>query len=228
MIRLLVLGAVFGWLALPPVGGAESAPPMCSMSSRLVPRPHHTVVLARSTGDSARAALHSFDWYDWAGDSFTPKPAPADSTWGLVFRVVAALDAPVDRGLRPGDEFVVVPWTYDAACHPEPWDDSLRAWVGAGEEVFLLDRRRRIVSERGLVFDVFGWHAPFPSARFLDFAADDEPREEWLPAATWFEFLRTYPAEGDPLARNRAFRGWRLSRPTDWAFPLTTLYRPGA
>ncbi|MEQ9569460.1 MAG: hypothetical protein RLN75_04665 [Longimicrobiales bacterium] len=208
------------WLQAGAVEGR--LPARCDMSSFLARPEGFVAVLAKPTPDSILAELNSFDWYDWAGDSFTPKPAPSDRTWGQVFEAVDVLD-PDSLGLvRPGEEFVAVPWVYDAACHPEPWDSSA-VWVGAAEQVFYMRRTRRIRTLRGPVVDVLGWHSPYPRALFLKYETE-EPRADWLPATTYFEFLRGFRPEDSPESRMEALESWRSRRPDELRFPVSELH----
>lgn len=212
--------ALVVWLQTSGVEGRM--PARCDMGSAITRPNGFAAVLAKPTPDSILAELNSFDWYDWAGDSFTPKPAPSDRTWGQVFEAVDVLD-PDSLGLiRPGEEFVAVPWVYDAACHPEPWDSST-VWVGSTEQVFYVSRTRRTRTSRGPVIDVLGWHSPYPSGLFLKYETQ-EPRADWLPATAFFEFLRGFHPEDSAESRLEALESWRSGRPDAWGFPVSELY----
>jgi hypothetical protein len=214
---LISLGAFTACLAVVESAGTTTR---CSIGTSVVPRDGFVSVLAEPTRDSVLVELHAFDWYDWAGDSFTPKPAPSDSTWGQVFRVVEVLESP-SATVELSDEFVAVPWEYDPACHPEPWSESA-IWTSPDSQIFFLNGSRRGISTHGPVFDVLGWHAPYPQALFLDFETD-EPRETWLDAPTYFDFLRGSNPGSALQERIEQIEDWKASRPEDWGFPLTDL-----
>lgn len=187
--------------SLPAAGGEAGR---CSMAIGLGPgTTEQTYVLVEPVGDSVQARLHHFDWYDLAGE-WSHSPAPADTTWGAVFRVLN-----VDLGgenaprVSAGDEIVVVPWEYDAGCDYQLWTEGLD-WARPGPQIFQFTRSRRLRVEGRATFDVLGWHTPYPAGAFIDGRTRPAaPRDTWLPAEAYFDLLSHLPRSASPSSGER-------------------------
>ena len=198
-MRRVNLGAALGLvlvglgLAAPtPARESPDAARRCSISTSLGPvRASQPVMLVEPLADSARAFLHELDWNEF-GYVFERVAAPADSTWGRVFRVIAVSQGTDRVSVQPGDEIVAVPWEYDASCVRTLWTEPLLAWAGPERQVFLHGRARGHAGGDRPVIDVMGWHDPYPSADFLS-GSNRPPRDEWLSADVYFDLLAALP-----------------------------------
>ena len=108
---------------------------------------------------------------------------------------------------------VVVPWAFDPACEPTPWEESA-AWVSPGElGVFTVRLRRQSHWANGVpTFDALrAQFEPYPSAYLLLTRADSLLRSEAITAPEYFDSLRAIPAykdvRGEPAPATIA--GWR-------------------
>jgi hypothetical protein len=181
-------------------------------------------VLARATGDWLPVPTDSHDLL--GSFAFLP-PYATDDTQGQLFQVLA-----VEAGREAGDEdgtFVAVPWTVGCGCADEGWDQP--DWVPPGDTVaFILSVTRKRVPWSGPpVFDVLGWHQPYPSGDFIPYwKPGREGPERWLSSADFFDLLQTLPDETsfrlDPSTALRAVRSWVDRNPdAAEAFPVPTL-----
>ena len=163
-------------------------------------------------------------------------------TGNLIVRIAGEIDCPplmlnahmdaVEPGREIGDSdgtFVAVPWTVGCGCADEGWDQP--DWVSPGDTVaFILSVTRKRVPWSGPpVFDVLGWHQPYPSGDFIPYwKPGREGPETWLSSADFFDLLQALPDETsfrlDPSTALRAIRSW-VDRNPDAAevFPVPTL-----
>lgn len=185
-------------------------------------------------GGTAVIAVATEDWlpvptdaHDMLGDyRFLPHYATED-TRGQVFSVVRAEEGTVR--VEAKSRFVGVPWTVGCGCADEGWDQP--GWVPPGDTVvFLLTKTRaRMTWEGPPVFDVLGWHQPYPSGDFVRYwrHTRNEP-PEWLSTDEFFDLLTRLPEESafrlDPTTSKRAVEDWLLDYPDrEDAFPLPTI-----
>jgi hypothetical protein len=125
---------------------------------------------------------------------------------------------------------LAAPWKYDSACDLLPWGPA--QWVAPGEEaVFTLAERRTDVAGEP-VYDVLGWHAPYPQGEFLKYESDEarmDDREAWLGARDLFALLRALPDDAGESAAERLVRMERVFAEGDprWrdSFPGTEILR---
>jgi hypothetical protein len=156
-------------------------------------------------------------------------PFATDDTEGQVFEVVET-----EGGWALSDSsgsFVAVPWTVGCGCAEEGWDEPV--WVPPGDTVtFLLTKTRmRVPWDGPPVFDVLGWHQPYPVGEFIPYwrRTRKEP-ERWITVFDFFELLEVLPTEAafhlDPMSSLRAVQGW-LARDQSRAdaFPVPTILR---
>lgn len=189
---LLALGiaALLAGLSTP-----SPAAPRCSLVTTLgAIGAGSYLVLARPLPDSAPAPLIDADWA-WLSARFKQRPSAA---WAQRFVVIRA-DLPDSNAgtLAPGDTFHVVPWGYEADCDWIPWPGSV-VWTTDSPVVFRLGAPRiGTTTSAPLVFDELGWHAPYPSGRFLRSRLQGVTgREDWLPATAYFDFVASLPRLG--------------------------------
>ena len=169
---------------------------------------------------------------------FLPTYATED-TRGQVFEILEREVSPAlasDAG-----RFVAVPWTVGCGCADEGWDQP--GWVTPGDTVvFLLNQTRARPPWEGLpVFDVLGWHQPYPAGEFIPYwrhTRAEPPR--WLTRQEFFTYLSDLPSEAtfrlDPASVLESVEGWIRDHPgVEEAFPLPTvlwelqrLARPGS
>jgi hypothetical protein len=190
--------------------------------------------LFRPAGGTPVKAIAQEEWltvptdaHDMLGDyRFLPHYATED-TRGQVFEVVRIEDG--YSLVEPGDRFVGVPWTVGCGCADEGWDQP--GWVSPGDTVvFLLTPTRARVPWAGPpVFDVLGWHQPYPSGDFVRYWRHTrlEP-PEWLSTDEFFDLLTRLPGESafrlDPSTSKRAVDGWLQDNPDrEEAFPMPTI-----
>jgi len=152
-----------------------------------------------------------------------------DETTGQVFEL---LEAKVGGLVSDSTgHFVAVPWTVGCGCAEEGWDEPV--WVTPGETVvFLLTKTRRRAPWTGPpVFDVLGWHQPYPVGAFIPFwrRTREEPGR-WLSVPEFYELLKALPSEVsfqlDPMAAREGVRRWlELNPGLEDAFPIPTILR---
>lgn len=186
--------------------------------------PNAVAVMARAT--SSWEAVPT-DPHDLLGKyQFLPTYA-TDDTEGQLFELLEAED-----GLSVADpegRFVAVPWTIGCGCADEGWDEPV--WVSPGDTVvFLLSITRERVPWAGPpVFDVLGWHQPYPVGEFIPYWRHTRAEPPtWVTRREFFELLQVLPSESafrlDPASALRAIMGWLDENPgRDTAFPVPTL-----
>ncbi len=192
--------------------------------------------LYRPAGAAAVVAVATPRWAPVPTDShdllgayrFLP-PYATDDTRGQVFRVLEA-----ETGTSVSDSlgmFVAVPWTVGCGCAEEGWDRP--DWVPPGDTVvFLLTKTRSHEPRTGPpVFDVLGWHQPYPVGDFIPYWrwSREEP-ERWLSVMEFFGLLGALPTEAayrlDPGSSLVAVRGWLEGSPgSETSFPVPTILR---
>ena len=186
--------------------------------------PNSVVVLARATPSWPAVPT---DAHDLLGNyQFLPAYATED-TRGQLFELLEA-----EEGWAVPDSngrFVAVPWTVGCGCADEGWGDPV--WVLPGDTVvFLLSRTRAKVPWSGPpVFDVLGWHQPYPVGEFIPYwrhTRADPP--SWLSPREFFHFLQALPGEAafrlDPTSSRNAVEAWLEANPgRDNAFPIPTV-----
>jgi hypothetical protein len=167
------------------------------------------------------------DPHDLLGSYQFLPPYATDDTEGQVFELLE-----VEPGGEVSDstgQFVAVPWTVGCGCAEEGWDEPL--WVTPGDTVvFLLTRTRTRVPWNGPpVFDVLGWHQPYPVGEFIPYWRwTREDPEKWLSVSEFFGLLKALPFEAafslDPTASRVAVESWLKENPgLEGAFPLPTI-----
>jgi len=190
--------------------------------------------LYRPSGSVAVLAVATEAWapvptdpHDLLGEFAFLPPYATDDTEGQVFSLLTA-----EAGWRVGDadgRFVAVPWTVGCGCAEEGWDQP--DWVEPGDTVaFILSpTRKRVPWEGPPVYDVLGWHQPYPSGDFIPYwrIGRREP-SDWLSPAEFFGFLQVLPTEEafelDPMATLRAVRKWTSENPDRaQAYPVSTV-----
>jgi hypothetical protein len=169
------------------------------------------------------------DAHDLLGDFAFLPPYATDDTEGQVFRVLKS-----ESGREVANaqgRFVAVPWTVGCGCADEGWDQP--DWVPAGDTVtFLLSRtRKRVPWDGPPVYDVLGWHQPYPSGDFIPYwrLGREEP-QDWLSPQEFFELLELLPADGafrlDPSSSRQAVEEWVAGHPDRaQAYPVPTILR---
>ena len=190
----------------------------------------------RDPGSGAVLALATDRWQavssrseELLGDfRYLPEHASARAQ-GQVFRVIQR-DLP-DLLPDPGGEFVVVPWSFGPGCAEEGWQAP--DWVIPGDTVaFLLvpTRVRKQVEEGGNpVFDVLGWHQPYPAGDLIPFwRRTREPNPSWLAAIDFYHLLTLLPSEaaleGDPEGALAGIHLWLQGSPHRVSsFPVTEM-----
>jgi hypothetical protein len=157
---------------------------------------------------------------------FLPPHATAD-TEGQVFHLLEA-----EPGFEISDSegrFVAVPWTVGCGCVDEGWDEP--NWVPPGDTVvFLLtSTRERVPWDGPPVFDVLGWHQPYPVGEFIPYWRHTRAEPpSWLTRREFFELLQSLPSETafrlDPTSSLQAVVGWLRENPgREDAFPVPTI-----
>lgn len=192
--------------------------------------------LYRPAGSVAVLALATGTWLQVPTDShdllgayhFLP-PYATDDTRGQLFRLLTAEEG---WNVADGqDRFVAVPWTVGCGCAEEGWDQP--EWVPPGDTVtFLLSVTRRDTPWDGPpVYDVLGWHQPYPVGEFIPYWrwGRQEPRD-WLTVTEFFDLLTILPSSSafrlNPASSLEAVEGWLERNPDrSRAFPLPTILR---
>ena len=169
------------------------------------------------------------DPHDLLGDFAYLPPNATDETEGQLFGVLE-----VEGGRDVADHqgrFVAVPWTVGCGCAEEGWDQPV--WVEPGDTVaFLLIPTRKRVPWRGPpVFDVLGWHQPYPSGDFIPYwrPGPQEPKD-WLDPMEFYGLLKALPFETafrlDPGASLLEIRRWLKENPgNERVFPVQSMLR---
>jgi hypothetical protein len=180
--------------------------------------------IARATGDWVKIPT---DPHDLLGAYHFLPPHATDDTEGQVFKL---LESEVGGVVADSSgHFVAVPWTVGCGCAEEGWDEPV--WVTPGDTVvFLLTRTRARVPWSGPpVFDVLGWHQPYPVGEFIPYWrwTREEP-ETWLSIRKFFELLTVLPSETafllDPRASREAVGKWLDANPgLEGSFPVPTI-----
>jgi len=192
--------------------------------------------LYRPAGAVAVVAVAAAEWlpvptdpHDLLGPYQFLPPYATDDTEGQVFQLLVA-----ETGASVADSrgaFVAVPWTVGCGCAEEGWDEPV--WVQPGDTVvFLLSKTRNHVPWTGPpVFDVLGWHQPYPVGDFIPYwrSTREEP-EQWLSVWEFFELLEALPTEVafqlDPVSSLTAVHDWLELHPgRETAFPIPTILR---
>ncbi len=219
---LLIVGA----LIAPDLGSAQVVGELDPAGAGLpLFRPQNAVaVLAVATPEWEAVPT---DPHDLLGNyQFLPSYATDDAR-GQVFQLLEA-----DPGLEASDSegrFVAVPWTVGCGCADEGWDQP--TWVPPGDTVvFLLNRTRENAPWDGPpVFDVLGWHQPYPVGEFIPYWRHTraEP-SSWLTKREFFEILKILPTETgfrlDPTSAVQAVTEWLRANPgRESAFPIPTI-----
>jgi len=110
-------------------------------------------------------------------------------TRGQVFEIVSSDGA----GFLPVGErqFVAVPWSFGPGCAEEGWEGP--EWVPPGDTVtfLLVPTRTRSSWREGLpVFDVLGWHQPYPVGDLIPFwRSGPRSNPNWLSASEFFKLV---------------------------------------
>ncbi len=125
---------------------------------------------------------------------YMPEYASAKAK-GQVFRVLDS-DASMSVG-RSGERIVVVPWTFGPGCSGDGWNRS--EWVSPGDTVAFLLSPTRARSRSGTappIFDVLGWHQPYPVGELIPFwRRTREGNSHWLSAPEFYQLLSRIPSE---------------------------------
>lgn len=190
-------------------------------------RPQESVAVLALAGDVWRAV--PTDPADLLGAYQFLPPYATDDTEGQLFRLLEA-----EEGGTVADAngfFVAVPWTVGCGCAEEGWDQP--DWVPPGDTVvFLLSAtRKRVPWDGPPVFDVLGWHQPYPSGDFIPYWRwGREGPEEWLSVTEFFHLLEVLPTEVafrlDREVSLRAVESWMEANPgREDAFPIPSILR---
>ena len=220
---LLLAFAVLTALPSPLLSQRAGAPGLGVDGLPLSRQPGSVAVLALATGRWQAVSSRS---EELLGDfRYLPEYASARAQ-GQVFRVVKT-DGPKllpDRG----GAFVVVPWSFGPGCAEEGWQTP--EWVTPGDTVaFLLVPTRaggRGGTGDGQVFDVLGWHQPYPVGELIPFwRKTRDPSPSWLPTADFYHLLTLLPSETAletrPGMALEAVGGWLGASPDRGsAFPV--------
>jgi hypothetical protein len=207
-------------------GGVRSDLPPAGEGLPLFRKAGSVAVLARATD---RWDGVPTDAHDLLGDFRFLPPDATQNTRGQVFELLEA-----EEGWAPADPdgwFAVVPWTLGCGCADEGWDRP--DWVPPGDTVtFLLSRTRErmpTIWNGPPVYDVLGWHQPYPTGDFVPFwRTSREPIPDWLTAREFFELLQVLPTEHalrlDAGASFRSLLAWLEEVPRRReAFPVSTI-----
>lgn len=218
--RILFIGFLLG---LPVAAGAQAAQGYLPAGEGipLFRSPGAVPVLAVSTGQWEAVPT---DAHDMRGAYQYLPPLATQDTEGELFRLLESEDSQ-----RVADEegfFVVVPWTIGCGCADEGWPEPV--WVASGDTVaFLLAPTRTRVPWTGPpVYDVLGWHQPYPVGDFIAYWGPG-PIEEgrWLTPREFFALLQALPTEAgfelDPGPAFHAVGQWLVEDPSRAAaFPV--------
>ena len=128
----------------------------------------------------------------------------------------------------PEGSFVVVPWSFGPGCAEEGWQTP--EWVVPGDTVafLLFPTRVRSPDAAGLpVFDVMGWHQPYPVGELIPFwRKSPQLNPNWLSATEFYELLTVLPSEAafrtNPQGAIHRFSDWvgaRAERETSFPVP---------
>jgi hypothetical protein len=143
---------------------------------------------------TARWDIVPTDPHDLLGAYQFLPPYATDHTEGQIFVLLES-----EPGPAVADEagvFVAVPWTVGCGCAEEGWDQP--AWVTPGDTVaFLLtETRRRVPWDGPPVYDVQGWHQPYPTGDFIRYwSRKPLGSQRWLSPREFFEVLQVLPME---------------------------------
>lgn len=127
---------------------------------------------------------------------------PESSTVGVrgqtfrVLEVAGGWRGPGGVSLEEGEIFLAVPWTVGCGCAEESWGDTV--WVSPGDTVvFLLTVTRREAGPPGpKVFDVLGWHQPYPAGAMIPYwQAGRRAEPLWLSPREFFDLVQRLPGE---------------------------------
>lgn len=199
------------------------------------------LVLFRSGGSVAVLAVATPFWRavstrseELLGDfRYLPEYAATRSR-GQIFEVLRS-DPRGEHGVGSvrssgAGRFLAVPWTFGPGCAEEGWGSA--DWVPPGDTVaFLLEPTRASTGEEGglPVFDVLGWHQPYPVGELIPFwRRDRQTASVWLTAAEFYELVRVLPSESafraDPSAATAPFLDWvRMEPGRASAFPVAEI-----
>jgi hypothetical protein len=169
------------------------------------------------------------DPHDLLGACQFLPPYATDDTEGQMFEL---LEVETERPVADSSgRFVAVPWTVGCGCAEEGWDEPV--WVSPGDTVaFLLVMTRKRVPWQGPpVFDVLGWHQPYPVGESIPYWrwTREEP-ERRLSVGEFLGLLKALPTETafqlDPASSLVAVRDWLEENPgLEEAFPIPTMLR---
>jgi len=167
------------------------------------------------------------DPHDLLGDYQFLPPYATEDTEGQLFVLLEA-EAGQDVSDAEG-RFVAVPWTVGCGCAEEGWDQP--GWVPPGDTVaFLLTRTRERVRWKGPpVYDVLGWHQPYPTGDFIPYWPPGRVvATDWLTPREFYELLRALPWDTtfrlDPRISFEGVLDWVEQHPDRRdAFPLPTI-----
>jgi hypothetical protein len=190
--------------------------------------------LFRESGGIAVIAMATPDWVvvpvesrDLFGDyQFIPSDVTARAR-GQVFRVLeseADWKISDDAGL-----FVAVPWTLGCGCAEVGWQEPV--WVPSGDTVAFLLTPTRASGPRGgpPVYDVLGWHQPYPVGEFIPYwRTTRKENPDWLSVREFFDLLQVLPSEVafqlNPESSLQGFLEWVEGHPNrSQAFPVETI-----
>ena len=144
---------------------------------------------------------------------------------GQIFELLDS-DAP-GSVVGPEGRFVVVPWSFGPGCAEEGWQTP--EWVLPGDTVaFLLffTRARSPDGEGFPVFDIMGWHQPYPVGELIPFwRKSPQLNPVWLSAGEFYELLTVLPSDAafrtDPQGAVQRFQDWVRGRPErEASFPV--------
>ncbi len=170
--------------------------------------------------------------FDLLGDfRFLPESSTGN-TRGQLFQVLESDGGGGEAeaaSLGPGGSFIAVPWTLGCGCAEEGWGDTI--WVSPGDTVaFLLTPTRKEDPPRGPpVFDVLGWHQPYPAGEMIPYWRKERVlNPDWLTPREFFGLLEVLPGEAafrlDPGGSYHGVRAWSAERPERrTAFPLSAI-----
>lgn len=157
--------------------------------------------LFRASGGIAALAVATDRWEivpaesrDLYGDyQYIPSAVSARGR-GQVFQAVRSeMDWPIsdDGGL-----FVAVPWTLGCGCAEVGWNQL--TWVAPGDTVAFLLTPTRDPGPSGSmpVYDVLGWHQPYPVGDFIKYwPRSAQAGSEWLSVEEFYQLLQALPTE---------------------------------
>jgi len=144
---------------------------------------------------------------------------------GQIFQLLAS-DAPHLAADAEG-RFIVVPWSFGPGCAEEGW--TTPEWVVPGDTVtfLLMPTRSRSVKDPGPpIFDVLGWHQPYPVGELIPFwRKSSQLNPAWLSAAEFYELLTLLPSANafgvDPQGAVQRVQNWvELWPERDASFPF--------